>query len=110
MHARLYDFDDPDGAIEIVNLRLSAIGAGPVLEFPVDTREGGEAANAEREIPVFTGKTIEWIGLHRRDRLRPGSHFSGPAVVAQEDTTFAIPGGTHVEVDSHLNLHLTFSE
>ena len=110
MHARLYDFDDPDGAIEIVNLRLSAIGAGPVLEFPVDTREGGEAANAGREIPVFTGKTIEWIGLYRRDRLRPGSHFSGPAVVAQEDTTFAIPGGTHVEVDSHLNLHITFSE
>ena len=32
MHARLYDFHDPDGAIEIVNLRLSAIGAGPALK------------------------------------------------------------------------------
>ena len=28
-HRRLYDFDDPTGRIELVNLRLSAIGAGP---------------------------------------------------------------------------------
>ncbi|WP_037086119.1 hydantoinase/oxoprolinase family protein [Neorhizobium vignae] len=110
MHARLYDFHDPDGAIEIVNLRLSAIGAGPALEIPVNAREDGEAAIPEREIPVFTGKSFEWIGLYRRDRLRPGSRFAGPAVVAQEDTTFAIPSGAHVEVDRQLNLHLTFSE
>lgn len=110
MHARLYDFHDLDGTIEIVNLRLSAIGAGPALEFPVAAREGGEAVDPEREIPVFTGKDFEWIGLYPRERLRPGSRFAGPAIVAQEDTTFAIPGGTQVEVDSHLNLHLTFSE
>lgn len=110
MHARLYDFHDPDGAIEIVNLRLSAVGAGPALDLPVDTSDSGKAAEPAREIPVFTGKSFEWIGLYRRDRLRPGSRFAGPAVVAQEDTTFAIPTGTHVEVDRHLNLHLTFSE
>ncbi len=110
MHARLYDFHDPEGAIEIVNLRLSAIGAGPALDLPVDAREGRETIEPEREIPVFTGKDFEWIGLYPRDRLTPGSRFAGPAVVAQEDTTFAIPGGAHVEVDRHLNLHLTFSE
>lgn len=110
MHAKLYDFDDPDGAIEIVNLRLAAIGAGPALEFPVAMEEPGATVAPEREIPVFTGKEFEWIGLYRRNVLRPGGRFAGPAVVAQEDTTFAIPAGAQVEVDRHLNLHLTFSE
>ena len=52
MHARLYDFHDPEGAIEIVNLRLSAIGAGPALDLPVDTGEAGKTAQPEREIVV----------------------------------------------------------
>ncbi|ENN88437.1 hydantoin utilization protein A [Rhizobium freirei PRF 81] len=110
MHARLYDFADLDGEIELVNLRLSAIGAGPALQTTVVLDAVAGAAEPEREIPVYTGKAFEWIGLYRRDLLRPGDRFSGPAVVAQDDTTFAIPAGAQVKVDSHLNLHLTFSE
>jgi N-methylhydantoinase A len=110
MHARLYDFADPDGGIEIVNLRLSAIGAGPMLQTTIALEEIPGVAEPEREIPVYTGKAFEWIGLYRRDQLHPGGRFSGPAVVAQDDTTFAIPAGTQVTIDRHLNLHLTFSE
>ena len=110
MHARLYDFADPDGGIEIVNLRLSAIGAGPAPQTTVGLDEIVGMAEPEREIPVYTGKAFEWIGLYRRDQLHPGGRFSGPAVVAQDDTTFAIPAGTQVTIDRHLNLHLTFSE
>lgn len=110
MHARLYDFHDPDGSIEIVNLRLSAIGAGPALEFPTQVPQAAPTITPEREIPVFIGTAMQPVGLYRRDLLRPGGRFSGPAIVAQEDTTFAIPPGTQVEVDAHLNLQLTFSE
>ncbi len=108
-HQRLYDFYDPDGRIEIVNLRLSAIGAGPALAFP-EAEEVEAPARAERRIPVYTGGAIETIGLYLRDALMPGGGFSGPAVVAQEDTTFAIPAGARAHVDRHLNLHLTFAE
>ncbi|CCM79096.1 hydantoinase/oxoprolinase family protein [Rhizobium mesoamericanum] len=110
MHARLYDFADPHGKIEIVNLRLSALGAGPALQTTLDREEIAGIAQPEREIPVYTGKTFEWIGLYRRDTLHPGECFQGPAVIAQDDTTFAIPVGTQVVIDRHLNLHLTFSE
>ncbi|NYZ12260.1 hydantoinase/oxoprolinase family protein [Azospirillum sp. RWY-5-1] len=108
-HQRLYDFHDPEGRIEIVNIRLSAIGAGPKLTFP-DADEVDAPAAPERAIAVFTGRTTERIGLYRRDGLRPGGRFAGPAVVAQEDTTVAIPSGAMVHVDRHLNLHLTFAE
>lgn len=108
-HEQLYDFHDPEGAIELVNIRLSAIGAGRTLSFP-EAEEIDVAASPARRLPVFTGLGVETVDLHDRQTLVPGSTFSGPAVVVQEDTTFAIPGGAQARVDRHLNLHLTFAE
>ncbi|RVC73136.1 hydantoinase/oxoprolinase family protein, partial [Mesorhizobium sp. M4A.F.Ca.ET.022.05.2.1] len=108
-HEQLYDFHDPDGEIELVNVRLSAIGAGPKLSFP-ETDEIGAAAIPARRLPVYTGASLEVVDLHDRQTLVPGSTFRGPAVVVQEDTTFAIPAGAQARVDRHLNLLLTFAE
>ena len=108
-HARLYDFFDEKGHIEIVNLRLSALGAGPSLAFPQAEEIDGEAL-AERSIAVHVDGALAQVGLYRRADLVPGQRFAGPAVVAQEDTTLAIPPGTQVRVDRHLNLQLTFPE
>ena len=109
MHARLYDYFDAKGEIEVVNLRLSAIGAGPELHFP-EAEEVLSEAKAERDVPVYTGGKLRPIPLYARENLRPGAEFVGPAVVAQEDTTFAIPAGARAHVDRFLNLHLTFGE
>lgn len=108
-HEQLYDFHDPDGAIELVNVRLSAIGAGPALSFP-ETDEVDAPASPARRLPVYTGLSVEIVDLHDRQTLVAGSTFLGPAVVVQEDTTFAIPAGTQARVDRHLNLLLTFAE
>jgi len=107
-HQRIYDFDDADGRIEIVNLRLSAVGAGPVLTFP-EAAEVDAAATPECELDIHTGGSRRAVGLYRRADLPPGSRFAGPAVVAQEDTTVAIPAGATARIDGHLNLHLTFA-
>ncbi|MBL4916777.1 hydantoinase/oxoprolinase family protein [Szabonella alba] len=109
MHDRLYDFHDDDSLIELVNLRLSAIGAGPELHFP-EAEEVPVAARAQRQVPVFTGGETRDIPLFRRRDLTPGAEFEGPAVIAQDDTTFVIPAGSKAHVDRHLNLHLTFAE
>ncbi|TPI11559.1 hydantoinase/oxoprolinase family protein [Mesorhizobium sp. B4-1-3] len=108
-HQQLYDFHDPDGAIELVNVRLSAIGAGPSLSLP-EIDEIDVPANPARRLPVYTGLSIESVDLHDRRTLVPGNTFHGPAVVVQEDTTFAIPAGAKARVDRHLNLLLTFME
>lgn len=108
-HQQIYDFHDPDGAIEIINLRLSAIGAGPDLNVAEVEAQPGPAA-PEREVPVFADGKAQPIGLYHRDGLNPGATFAGPAVVVQEDTTFAIPAGAAAQVDRFLNLHLTFAE
>ncbi|WP_192259787.1 hydantoinase/oxoprolinase family protein [Mesorhizobium caraganae] len=108
-HQQLYDFHDPDGEIELVNVRLSAVGAGPKLSF-LETDEIRAAAVPARRLPVYTGAGVETVDLHDRQALVPGSTFHGPAVVVQEDTTFAIPAGAQARVDRHLNLLLTFPE
>ena len=108
-HERLYDFHDPQGEIELVNVRLSAVGAGPKLSFP-EIDEIDAPAIPARRLPVYTGLSVETVDLHDRQTLVPGSTFHGPAVVVQEDTTFAIPAGAQARVDRHLNLLLTFPE
>ncbi|PBB22403.1 MULTISPECIES: hydantoinase/oxoprolinase family protein [unclassified Mesorhizobium] len=108
-HQQLYDFHDVDGEIELVNVRLSAVGAGPKLSLP-ETDEINAPAIPARRLPVYTGASVETVDLHNRETLVPGSTFHGPAVVVQEDTTFAIPAGAQARVDRHLNLLLTFAE
>lgn len=105
-HARIYDFADPEGRVEIVNLRLSAIGAGPKPNLA--EREPVEAGET-RGVRVHIGDWCE-IPLHTRAALAAGSRFAGPAIVAQEDTTFAIPVGAKARVDGNLNIHLSFGE
>jgi len=107
-HHRIYDFADPGARIEIVNLRLSAVGAGPKPEFPTVPGIGQTVAPA-REVQVFHG-CWRAVPLFERASLAEGGTFDGPAIVAQEDTTFVIPAGTKARVDDHLNIHLSLTE
>lgn len=107
-HRRIYDFDDINGRIEVVNLRLSAIGPGPRPEFPVGTVTPAAAMPA-RNVPVHLGGWQK-VALFDRATLSPGATFDGPAVVAQEDTTLILPESVRAAVDMHLNIHLTLTE
>jgi N-methylhydantoinase A len=108
-HDRIYDFHDPDGAIELVNLRLSAIGEGPGMTTQEADEQPAAMAPA-RQVPVFTGGARTSVGLYQRHTLVPGSTFHGPAVVTQEDTTLVIPAQARARVDRHHNLHLIFGD
>lgn len=87
MHRRIYDFDDPEGRIELVNLRLSAVGAGPKPNL------SEPAATDPAQTRVVDVHLDGWqkVELHARAGLAAGARFAGPAIVAQEDTTFVIP-------------------
>ncbi|MFB9151250.1 hydantoinase/oxoprolinase family protein [Roseovarius ramblicola] len=107
-HRRIYDFDDPAGAIEIVNLRLSAIGVTPKPDFAEAITTTAHATPA-RQVQVHLNGARH-IPLFERADLVAGATFDGPAVVCQEDTTLAIPEGARAHVDRRLNIHLEFAE
>lgn len=107
-HRGLYDFDDPNGRIEIINLRLSAIGLSPEPAF-AEAEPVPATATPSRRVQVYLNGAHD-IAFHDRADLAAGASFDGPAIVCQEDTTLAIPDGARAHVDRHLNIHLEFTE
>ena len=104
-HQRLYYHSDPGAPVQVINLRLVAVGRTPKPGFaPEAEREGG--AEPERRIPVYAGGARRQVPLFLRHRLRPGDRIQGPAVVAQEDTTLCVADGFTGRVDGYRNLLL----
>ncbi|MBD0324750.1 MAG: hypothetical protein ICV72_15405 [Aldersonia sp.] len=52
---------------------------------------------------VHFGSWME-VPIYERERLRPGTRFTGPAIVEQADTTTVIEPDMHARVDDYGNL------
>ena len=96
-------------AIEIVNLRAVAYKA---VEHLVDValRDSGGEANApegERDVWFLGAATPTATTIYRRERLRPGAHLAGPAVIEQTDTTILVYPGQTTTVDARNNLRIS---
>ncbi|MBO0662564.1 hydantoinase/oxoprolinase family protein [Jiella sp. MQZ9-1] len=108
-HLSVYDFDDPAGAIEVVNLRLVAIGEGDRVSFAA-VPQIPNVPEPALSVEIHLDGAARPVPLYRREALDAGACFSGPAIVAQEDTTLAIPFGFAAHVDGFLNIHLEVQE
>lgn len=106
-HLAIYDFNDEEAEVQIVNLRLVVSGATARPNLAPAPEAVAAAAAPARMIRVWLDGESRDVALHHRDGLRYGHRFSGPAVVAQQDTTVCIPAGFEAEVDAWLNLRLT---
>ncbi len=105
-HQQRFGHADPASAVEIVTVRLRALGQAEQPPFVAEQPEGNDASEAiigEKQV-YFGG----WLAtrLFDRGRLRPGNRFAGPAIVFQFDTTTVIPPGWEADVDSFRNLVL----
>jgi N-methylhydantoinase A len=111
-HRRRFSYASEGEPVEIVNLRLKAIGQTAKPQFPHRTAAGldpkaahigykqvhfadYESSRAAR--PIFAA-------LYARERLAPGNIVVGPSVVFQLDTTTVIPPGWAATVDGWGNL------
>ncbi len=91
-HRQRFSFDDPEEAVELVTLRLAAIGALETGDrAPTASLTPAPAAPACRRVHVDGG----WreTPVHRQSSLAAGAELEGPAIVEQEYTTLLIPGG-----------------
>ncbi|MGH7335267.1 MAG: hydantoinase/oxoprolinase family protein [Candidatus Rokuibacteriota bacterium] len=82
-----------DGPAEIVNVRLTAIGAIPKPALPRWAGPGTlvEARPNVRQV-VFGGEPVP-TSVYRRDRLPGAVPFEGPAIVEEMGATTVIPPG-----------------
>ena len=92
-------FRDP---IEVVNLRVTAIGRRPRVErLPPAPGEGnpllGEGESVFRRDGTLTAYPTRF---YERSLLPAGESFEGPAVVFQRDSTTVVPPGWTVRADA----------
>lgn len=105
LHKEKYGYSMNDHTIEIVNLRLTAIG---VLSKPIIREEkmGGKdpkhAIKGKRKIYV-DGKFIE-ATIYERKNLRCGNIIEAPAIIEQLDSTTVLFPGYIAYVDKYRNL------
>ncbi|MBP0593791.1 hydantoinase/oxoprolinase family protein [Paraburkholderia sp. LEh10] len=104
-HRRMYGHADDSAAVQVITLRLVAIGKTDKPQFP--RRELNVATpNPVGTVTCHLDGEIREIGLYRRASLEPGHHFDGPAVIAQDDCTTVVPPGFRVNVDEFSNLRI----
>ena len=106
-HRRQYGFATRDEPTEMVNVRLSAVGAVPRprrRQVPQGGPSAQAAVKAERDVrmPGHDGPTP--TAIYDRYRLKANNRFPGPAVVEEIDSTTLIPPGCTVNVDDYGNL------
>jgi len=109
MHERLYGFSVPDEPIEVVNVRLRAVGR---LHRGGRDKTARLPGSAPRPEPVGTrlvgfGATKadrREVSVYARASIVPGTRFAGPAIVEQSDSTLLIPPGRSVQADAYSNL------
>ncbi|MGJ8572703.1 MAG: hydantoinase/oxoprolinase family protein [Hoeflea sp.] len=90
-HRQRFSFDDPKEAVELVTLRLTAIGVLGDADLPAVPYAPSETASVTRR-PVHVDGSWFDTPVHRQLSLAPGATVTGPAIIEQEYTTLLIPG------------------
>jgi N-methylhydantoinase A len=107
-HEMRYGYHHENKKVEIVNVRCRATGI-------TDRPPRHKLAPRSRTMPLLPEQTMELMfydrtrktTLYRRDNLRDGDVFSGPAIVAEYSATTLIPPNWSARVDRSGQLLLT---
>jgi N-methylhydantoinase A len=97
-HESRYGHANLGAPIEFVTLRTIALGDLGQAETERIAARAGEEFPHETRTAVFD-RTERSTVLVRRDDLRPGHHFDGPAIVLESTATTVVPPGHQVTVD-----------
>ena len=104
-HHQVYGHSEPAAPVEVVNLRLRAVGAvtrPPLLQAEAGPPDPSAALDGYR--PVVIGSSLAQVPFYWGGRLSPGNVIAGPAVIVQPDTTVFLSPGDRATMDGLYNL------
>jgi N-methylhydantoinase A len=104
-HQFTYGYSYQDKEIEIVNLRLRAIGKVVPISLPevnLKTETKKLKPMEYREAKLSEGSAI--VPIYNYDDLSPKSKVTGPAIIVATDTTIFIDTLDIIQVDQFMNL------
>jgi N-methylhydantoinase A len=103
-HQRLYSHCDRDSPVQIVNLRVSAIGRTDRIalrEIATGTANPKRAQKSERQVYFLEVGGYLPTRIYERDLLLTGNRVSGPAIIEQADSTIVLPPSSVARVDAY---------
>lgn len=100
LHLKRYNYADESRPIEIVNLRVKAIGLTEKPRLPRLEAEGKPLRRAiiDQRSMIFNGQKYQAF-IYDRQFLEPGHLLRGPAVVMDYESTAVLPPGWQAKVD-----------
>jgi N-methylhydantoinase A len=107
IHRRTYGYARQDAPVEVVNVRVRAIGKVPAPEIAVTSAGDSSPEHAlmyNRQ--VFFDHKSRVTPFYLGEHLLPGNIIIGPAVILRADTTILLKEGDQAICDPYLNLHL----
>jgi N-methylhydantoinase A len=105
LHERQYGYAKYNEMVELVNLRLRAVGHVTPPPLHRQALGGPDPAPAWLETrPVVFADGPCATPLYRAEMLQPGNRIEGPAVVVRSDTTILVCPGDLAAVDAYGNL------
>lgn len=106
LHEKTYGYRNQDKTVEIVNLRLRALGIPDKPRFKkaekIQEQPAEEAFIGEYEV-VFDQKATKTQAISR-DRLVSGNKIVGPAILLEYSSTIVIPPFAEASVDAYGNV------
>jgi N-methylhydantoinase A len=110
-HLQRYGFSDAERPVEIVNLRLrmsANVDRFAARKGPLVPGDGRAARYAERGV-YFDGR-FRPTRIYNREKLVPGDHIAGPAMITEYTAATLLPPGSGAQVDGFGNLVITVDE
>jgi len=103
-HRKRYGHANQEREIEVVNVRVRMIAHSEEIALP---RE--DIGSADCKAAVIKHKRVIFDSalqtpIFRRDLLKPGNCFGGPAIVHEYSATTVVPPGCKAEIDEYSNL------
>jgi len=105
-HNRLYGYSLEEQAVpvEIINVRLQALGRTDKLghqELPYGGADAAHASKGKRPVYVFEQADFADTPVYDGHRLTHGNHVTGPAMIEQETTAIFVSAGFDCVIDRH---------
>ena len=98
LHERRYAHHAADEPVEMINIRMVAVGERARFEFPSVSESDGQAKVARR--PVYLGRTDAPVdcAVYYRDHLAPDTEIEGPALIQEYASTTVMFAGDRCKV------------
>jgi N-methylhydantoinase A len=104
-HESVYTYSVPGEPVEIVNIRLRALG---LVDKPKQRRASAQASGRKKALgvrPVWFSEEVK-AQVYNRDGLSAGDRIPGPAVIQELSSATIVPPGARATVDPQENILL----